>query len=83
MGASVLLLALSACEPDAAAGTLATPQPSGECSDPGPGWIWCDDFEEDRLESYFEYKAADGSFVRALGVGLDGSHGMRVRYDWD
>lgn len=59
------------------------PPPStnvGECANPGTGWIWCDDFEEDRLSKYFEYDNANGSFVRAAGVGVDGSHGMRVQF---
>ena len=52
-----------------------------ECSTPESSWIWCDDFEEDRLSSYFEYDDAGGSFVRAQGVGVEGSSGMRVRFD--
>ena len=26
---------------------------AAECDVPKPGWIWCDDFEKDRLSSYF------------------------------
>lgn len=52
-----------------------------ECTTPLPAWVWCDDFEEDRLGSYFEVIEAGGSFVRAPGVGLDGSPGMRARWD--
>jgi hypothetical protein len=52
----------------------------GECDAPSPAWIWCDDFERDRLDSYFEYDDADGDFVRVDGVGVAGSHGMRARY---
>lgn len=52
-----------------------------ECADPDPAWIWCDDFEEDRTASYFEYDDAGGSFVREDGVGRDGSMGMRARFD--
>src|ERR1051325_4995332 len=51
-----------------------------ECATPRVGWIWCDDFEEDRLRQYFEYDSAGGSFVRAAGVGRDGSFGMRARF---
>lgn len=50
-----------------------------ECGSPGPGWIWCDDFESDRLARYFEYNDVGGTFVRAPGVGVGNSHGMRVR----
>ena len=45
------------------------------------GWIWCDDFEQDRLSSYFEYDAAGGRFARTTGVGFAGSVGMRAHWD--
>src|SRR6476660_3934595 len=51
-----------------------------ECRRPKPGWIWCDDFEENRLGKYFEYVNNDGRFVRARGVGVAGSYGMSARY---
>ena len=38
-----------------------------ECATPRADWIWCDDFEENRLRRYFEYDSAGGSFVRAAG----------------
>ncbi|MHB1169047.1 MAG: Ig-like domain-containing protein [Longimicrobiales bacterium] len=52
----------------------------GECSNAPDAWIWCDDFEQHRLDSYFEYDDADGSFEYADGVGVSGSPGMRVRF---
>lgn len=55
--------------------------PVAECNTPRPGWLWCDDFEQDRLGQYFEYGSAEGRFVRAAGVGYAGSSGMRVRFD--
>lgn len=57
-----------------------TRKDTAECDAPKPGWIWCDDFEKDRLASYFEYAAMDGSFVRLPGVGYGGSAGMRARF---
>jgi hypothetical protein len=54
---------------------------TNECATPRPGWIWCDDFEQDRLGKYFEYDAAGGRFVRAAGVGVGGSFGMRARWN--
>lgn len=54
--------------------------PAAECSTPRPEWIWCDDFETDRLASYFEYANREGRFVRAAGVGVDGSVGMSATY---
>lgn len=51
-----------------------------ECSTARPDWIWCDDFEEDRLGAYFEYDDDEGEFVRVPSVGLNGSAGMRVRF---
>ena len=58
-----------------AGGTLAN-----ECASPEPEWIWCDDFDVDRLGQYFEYQSAGGSFARAPGVGNEGSYGMRARF---
>jgi hypothetical protein len=56
------------------------PTLAGECGTPRTGWIWCDDFEQDRLARYFEYDNAGGSFTRAAGVGNASSYGMRVRF---
>lgn len=53
-----------------------------ECSAPGPGWLFCDDFESDRLGQYFEYASDSGSFVRARGVGRGGSFGMRAHWEF-
>jgi hypothetical protein len=53
---------------------------AGECATPQTGWIWCDDFEQNRLSSYFEYDNSGGGFVRAASVGLNGSYGMRARW---
>ncbi len=52
-----------------------------ECAEPDAAWIWCDDFESNRLDQYFEYGDASGGFVRRQGAGLDDSYGMRVRFD--
>jgi hypothetical protein len=54
-----------------------------ECSTADPAWIWCDDFEEDRLGAYFEHDDDEGEFVRGASVGLEGSVGMRVRFQAD
>ncbi len=45
-----------------------------------PEWLWCDDFEVDRLQTYFEYDQRHGRFVREAGVGVDHSTGMRAEY---
>lgn len=58
----------------------ASAQGVDECSAPQPGWLFCDDFERDRLGQYFEYVSDSGSFVRARGVGRDSSFGMRARF---
>jgi hypothetical protein len=50
---------------------------AAECETPRPGWIWCDDFEQDRSGSYFEIQRSQGGFSRVDGVGMDGSFGMR------
>ena len=57
-----------------------TRKDTAECDAPRPEWIWCDDFEKDRLTSYFEYASIDGDFVRLPGVGYGGSTGMRARF---
>jgi hypothetical protein len=51
-----------------------------ECAQPKRAWIWCDDFEEDRLKRYSEFGARD-SFERLAGVGYGGSTGMRAHFD--
>ncbi|MGQ0702379.1 MAG: hypothetical protein ACT4PM_04510 [Gemmatimonadales bacterium] len=50
------------------------------CANPQPAWIWCDDFEQDHLSTYFEYDNDGGDFARAAGVGTNGSTGMRGRW---
>ena len=54
--------------------------PVAECAVPRHGWIWCDDFEEDRIDQYFEHSSSDGRFERAAGIGYGGSAGMRGRF---
>jgi len=49
--------------------------PVRECDDPEPAWIWCDDFEDNRLSSYFE-----ASMERRAAVGRDGSHAAVARF---
>lgn len=56
------------------------PSTATNCASRPASWIWCDDFEQDRLSSYFEYVSDGGSFVRAAGSGRNGSVGMRARY---
>lgn len=53
---------------------------AAECATPGAGWIWCDDFEQDRLSKYFEYDNPGGNFVRVAGAGKDSSVGMRGHF---
>jgi hypothetical protein len=59
------------------------PQPSAggaECAAPRAEWIWCDDFEQDRLARYFEYDRANGNFGRVASTGRNGSVGMRAHW---
>jgi hypothetical protein len=51
-----------------------------ECATPPSGWIWCDDFEQDRSGQYFEFITRSGALARASGVGVVGSWGMRGRW---
>jgi hypothetical protein len=76
-------LAALSCE---VSGEPSVPEPDSnvaECEHPDPSWIWCDDFETDRLDRYFEYDDGGGGFVRQGGAGVDGSYGMRTRFDVD
>jgi len=64
--------------------TSGSPDLSSECASQSPEWIWCDDFESDRLAEYFEYKnPGDDDFIRVAGVGVGDSYGMRIRFDMD
>ncbi|HEU5217702.1 MAG TPA: hypothetical protein VFU23_03540 [Gemmatimonadales bacterium] len=56
------------------------PQAIG-CGAAKPEWLWCDDFEVDRLASYFEVSGRNGAFGRASGAGMQGSWAMRARFD--
>lgn len=60
--------------------TAPTASVGAECADPAGEWIWCDDFEVDRLASYFEYDDGDGNFTRTERTGVDGSFGMQARF---
>lgn len=60
--------------------TAPAPSTSTSCATPGAGWIFCDDFEQDRIASYFEYNGMGGGFARTSGVGRAGSTGMRARF---
>ena len=51
-----------------------------ECESGRPAWIWCDDFEQDRTASYFEFDPENGSLARVAAVGIEGSSGMRTRF---
>ncbi|MGQ0715393.1 MAG: Ig-like domain-containing protein [Gemmatimonadaceae bacterium] len=84
-GASYRVIATGASgHADTSAITITAPPvggaPTNECVSPRPEWIWCDDFEVDRLNSYFEMDNAAGGFGRATTVGRNGSTGIRVRY---
>jgi hypothetical protein len=55
-------------------------QAAGECDSPRTEWIWCDDFESNRLGSYFEYDRAGGRFQRVSGAGVGGGYAMRATW---
>jgi len=65
--------------------TIVAATSSAECANPKAGWIWCDDFEQDRLKvppagGYFEVDSAGGNFTREAGIGRNGSYGMRGHF---
>src|SRR5256885_1782055 len=53
---------------------------AAEGAAPQAGWLWCDDFEQDRLGQYFEYDNSGGQVVRATGVGVGGASRMRAQF---
>src|SRR2546426_7424546 len=79
-GGLTVAAALLACVPREGAVPGPPPGNRSECATPRPDWIWCDDFEQDRLARYFEYDDAGGAFTRTAGAGLGGSVGMRARF---
>jgi hypothetical protein len=61
--------------------------PCDECKDwqtLHPEWIFCDDFEDNtplrRQGRYFEYDNDGGDFAVVAGIGLNGSRGLRTRF---
>jgi hypothetical protein len=52
-----------------------------ECDRAKPEWLFCDDFEVDRLARYFEYNARGESFMPVAGAGIAGSIGMRAHFE--
>lgn len=44
-----------------------------------PTWIWCDDFETNKLSSYFDPSGL-GPFARTAAVGFNGSFGMQATW---
>ena len=95
IGATVLIL-LMACAGSTPPESVENPggenpggeNPGGEtpgtgaagCTSPRPQWVWCDDFETDRLGSYFEVSTDGGSLARLATVGRGGSFGIRSRF---
>jgi uncharacterized protein YjdB len=67
----------AARRPTSASTVVAT---ASECASSQPGWIFCDDFESNRLAKYFEYDNAGGKFIPTPGAGVNGSVGMRATY---
>jgi hypothetical protein len=60
--------------------TVDTTTPRGECAARKPEWLWCDDFEADRMASYFEYDDAGLRFRRDSSAGRNNSFGMRAAF---
>src|SRR6185369_783870 len=54
--------------------------PAASCANPQPGYIWCDDFEQNRQSSYFEWSSPNASFSRLAGAGTNGSTGLRGHF---
>ncbi|MBP6772483.1 MAG: Ig-like domain-containing protein [Gemmatimonadaceae bacterium] len=84
----VILAQTSGALRDTAVVTVTTvvtpPPPSGrlanECLNANSAWIFCDDFDQNRLTRYFEVDNASGRFTRVDSVGNEGSFGMRGHF---
>ncbi|WP_168121490.1 cohesin domain-containing protein [Paenibacillus sp. HB172176] len=50
-----------------------------ECASPKSAWLFCDDFESDRMDQYFEH-TSPSQFYRTSDVGLGGSSGMKAEF---
>ena len=59
---------------------VANASSAAECASPQAGWIFCDDFEQDRTSKYFETDSVGTAFTRVAGVGKDGSYGMKGHF---
>ncbi|RFA29199.1 hypothetical protein CAI21_10545 [Alkalilimnicola ehrlichii] len=42
--------------------------PKRECDDPEPEWIWCDDFEEDRINAYLRHRCRASPAWVSMGL---------------
>jgi len=77
-------LTVSADKTFTTAAAVANNSGSGECSDSHPAWIWCDDFESGSISTaqggYYEYDNNAGDFAPATGAGMNGSVGLRARW---
>ena len=65
---------------DSAANTVRNRPAADECAHARPEWIFCDDFESNRLARYFEYDTRDSSFRPVSGTGVLGSTAMRAHF---
>lgn len=77
---TTIVIATSENRADSATVTVNAGPQVTSCANPGAGWIWCDDFDVNRLSQYFEYDSANGDFTRVAAVGRNGTVGMRARW---
>ncbi|MHA6485003.1 cadherin-like beta sandwich domain-containing protein [Paenibacillus sp. strain BS8-2] len=59
--------------------TVKRPLVVGECGNPQQGWLFCDDFETNRLSQYYDYFNRWGRFV-LQNKGLEGSRSLNSFY---
>ncbi len=52
---------------------------TNECAQAKTAWLFCDDFESDRFDQYFE-RTRENQFAQTEGVGIGGSTGMKAEY---
>lgn len=73
------LVAMVACSSPAS--PIEQQPTEASCANPKSEWIWCDDFDVDRLANYFEVTTDGGSLARQGGIGRNGTFGLRSRFN--
>src|SRR6266849_2759675 len=78
---SATITATSEGQSGTAAVTVTSSAGAGGCSAPQPGWLWCDDLQQNRLPSYHESDNGGGNIGPGVGVSLNWGNAMRAHFN--